>query len=54
MDKVREYERMSRECAEIATAIPDPKARETYLRLAQTWRHLAEERRAFLQTKSLD
>ena len=54
MDKVKEYERASRECAERASNVQSGSLRSQYLELSEMWRRLAEERRAFLQLKSLD
>jgi hypothetical protein len=54
MHKVREYEKYSMECAALAGSAPNPAIRAQYLRLAEMWRRLAEERRAFLQLGSLD
>lgn len=54
MNKVREYEHYSIQCAELAAHAPDAAVRSQYLKLAEMWRNLAEERRAFLQSKSLD
>lgn len=54
MNKVREYERKSAECAQNADNAPNAAVRTQYVRLAEMWRKLAEERRAFLQLKSLE
>lgn len=54
MHKVQEYEKYSMECAELAGSAPNAAIRAQYLRLADMWRRLAEERRTFLQMKSLD
>ncbi len=54
MDKVREYERASLECSQIAANASITTVRAQYLKLAEMWRKLAEERRAFLQSITLD
>ena len=54
MNKVREYERNSAECAEFAANATNAEVRSQYQKLAEMWRRLAQERRAFLQSKSLD
>jgi hypothetical protein len=54
MDKVEEYERASRGCAERAAGALGASLRSQYIELAEMWRRLAEERRAFLQLKILD
>ena len=53
MDKVAEYERRSRECKELAAGAPTSRIRIHYLSLADTWLRLAEERRIFIQLKTL-
>ena len=54
MDKVMEYERHSNECQDCAARAPSGDIRSHYLSLARMWQQLAEERRTFLQLKSLD
>jgi hypothetical protein len=54
MDKVMEYERHSTECKDCAARAPIGDIRSHYLSLARMWQQLAEERRTFLQLKSLD
>jgi hypothetical protein len=54
MHKIREYEKWSLECTELAESAPNPAIRAQYLKLAHMWRRLAEERRTFLQIKSLE
>jgi hypothetical protein len=54
MDKVMEYERHSIECMDHATRAPDGTVRSHYMILAKMWQQLAEERRTFLQLKSLN
>jgi len=54
MDKVRDYERHSLECQDIAAKAPTAEIRSHYMSLADIWRHLAEERRTFLQLRSLE
>ena len=54
MDKVMEYERHSIECMDYAAKAPDVNIRSHYMILAKMWQQLAEERRSFLQLKSLN
>lgn len=54
MDKVKEYERHSLECMNYAARAPNGDIRSHYMSLAKMWQQLAEERRSFLQLKSLD
>jgi uncharacterized protein YjiS (DUF1127 family) len=54
MDTVMQYERHSLECETSAAKAPTSELRSHYLSLARMWAHLAEERRTFLQLKSLE
>ena len=54
LDKVKDYERHSLECMDYAIKAPNGDIRIHYMSLAKMWQQLAEERRTFLQLKSLE